>query len=145
MFIQNVDNTPSTNAVLALARAERHRTTATVSSLLLAAHVLETLGDTFDQAAAIGINDALKRQPATATPTKAQQLATTMAAGGNSGRMAQHFREMNARAHPGMIRRFLGAIGIGCCVIGTAHMSMDLGARVSADVQRASIEYCGQC
>lgn len=137
--------TPDTKAILALARAEAHRAKATVSSLLLAAHTLETLGDEFDRAIAKGIREFLAEDHPHGLPTRAQQLATSMAADGNAARIAQHFEDMNTRRHPGLIRRFLGAIGISCCVFGAVHMGTDLGARVAADVQRGALEYCGQC
>lgn len=136
---------PDTKAILALARAEAHRTKATVSSLLLAAYTLDALGDEFDRAIAKGIREYLAEDHPHGLPTRAQQLATSMAADGSAARIAQRFKDMNSRRHPGLIRRFLGVIGISCCVFGAVHMGTDLGARVAADVQRGTLEYCGRC
>lgn len=142
MSIEREAISPDRETVLAIARAERHSTKATISSLTLAAHVLETIGDNRDQAAAHGIHGALVGVSPTMLPTKAQQLATSI----TNERIAQHFTHMNARRYPGMIRSFLGAIGITAIAVCTLHLAIaDPLGRTFYAIERASIEYCGQC
>lgn len=132
-------------AILAMARTEAWRTKATPSSLILATYALETLGDEFDRSTAAGIREYLSTEYPSNLPTKAQQLASSLAVDGSAARIAQHFEDMNSRRRPGLIRRFLAAMGISCCLLGAVHLSSDLGARVAADVQRGAAEYCGRC
>lgn len=146
MSIEREAISPDRETVLAIARAERHSTKASISSLTLAAHVLETIGDNHDLAAAHGIRDALANLSPTMLPTKAQQLATSITNESNAERMVQHFTQMNARRRPGMIRSFLSAIGITALALCVVHVAIaDPLGRTFYTIERASIEYCGQC